>query len=73
MRREYELRGNCIVCSLNDLGLPCFEPLAASRVFPQITSSGLTGQEFSLSLLEGIRTSPASAAPSWRARRRRRA
>ena len=38
--------------SLNDLGLPCFKPLGAFYVFPKITSSGLTSQEFSMGLLE---------------------
>ena len=52
MRKEYELRRNYIVRSLNDLGLPCFKPHGAFYVFPQITSTGLTSQEFSMGLLE---------------------
>ena len=52
MRKEYELRRNYIVRSLNDLGLPCFKPLGAFYVFPQITGTGLTSQEFSMGLLE---------------------
>jgi aminotransferase len=52
MRREYEARRNYIVRSLNDLGLPCFQPLGAFYVFPDIRSTGLTSREFSLGLLE---------------------
>ena len=52
MRKEYELRRNFIVRSLNDMGLETFKPLGAFYVFPKITSSGLTSREFSLKLLE---------------------
>ena len=38
----------CIV----DLGVECFKPIGAFYVFPQITSTGLTSQEFSMRLLE---------------------
>ena len=51
MRREYELRRNYIVNSLNELGLPCFQPKGAFYVFPDITSTGLSSREFSLRLL----------------------
>ncbi len=51
MRREYELRRNYIVSALNDMGLECFKPRGAFYVFPNITSTGLTSQEFSLRLL----------------------
>ncbi len=52
MRREYEARRNFIVRSLNDMGLPCFKPLGAFYVFPDIRSTGLTSREFSLRLLQ---------------------
>ena len=52
MRKEYEARRNFIVRSLNDMGLPCFKPLGAFYVFPDITSTGLTSKEFSLRLLQ---------------------
>ena len=52
MRKEYEARRNFIVRSLNDMGLPCFKPLGAFYVFPEIRSSGLTSKEFSLRLLQ---------------------
>ncbi len=51
MRREYELRRNYVVSALNEMGLPCFMPRGAFYVFPDITSTGLTSQEFSLRLL----------------------
>ncbi|HEY5743912.1 MAG TPA: aminotransferase class I/II-fold pyridoxal phosphate-dependent enzyme [Terrimicrobiaceae bacterium] len=51
MRREYELRRNYIVRSFNELGLECFKPRGAFYVFPKISSTGLTSQEFSLRLL----------------------
>ena len=52
MRKEYEARRDFIVRSLNDLGLPCFKPLGAFYVFPDIRSTGLTSKEFSLRLLQ---------------------
>lgn len=52
MRKEYEARRNFIVRSFNDLDLPCFQPLGAFYVFPDIRSTGLTSREFSLGLLE---------------------
>jgi aminotransferase len=51
MRREYELRRNYVVGALNDMGLECFMPRGAFYVFPKITSTGLTSQEFSMRLL----------------------
>ena len=52
MRKEYELRRNFIVRSLNDLGLETFKPLGAFYVFPKISSTGLSSRDFSLQLLE---------------------
>jgi aminotransferase len=52
MRKEYEARRNFIVRSFNDLGLPCFQPLGAFYVFPEIKSTGLSSREFSFGLLE---------------------
>jgi aminotransferase len=51
MRREYEHRRNYIVRAFNDLGLPCFQPLGAFYIFPDIRSSGLSSRDFSLGLL----------------------
>lgn len=52
MRKEYELRRNFIVRSLNDMGLETFKPLGAFYVFPKITSTGMSSKEFSMGLLE---------------------
>jgi aminotransferase len=52
MRREYEHRRNFIVRSFNDIGLECFKPHGSFYVFPKITSTGLSSQEFSLELLK---------------------
>ncbi len=52
MRKEYELRRNFIVRSLNDMGLETFKPLGAFYVFPKITSTGLKSRDFSLQLLD---------------------
>jgi aminotransferase len=52
MRKEYELRRNFIVRSLNDMGLQTFKPLGAFYVFPNITSTGLKSRDYSLQLLE---------------------
>jgi aminotransferase len=52
MRKEYELRRNYIVRSLNDLGLESFNPLGAFYVFPRVANTGMTSSEFSLGLLE---------------------
>jgi aminotransferase len=51
MRREYRHRRNYIVTGLRNLGLDCFMPLGAFYVFPRITSTGLSSQEFSMKLL----------------------
>ncbi len=52
MRREYEGRRNFIVGAFNALGFPCHKPKGAFYVFPDIRSSGLSSQEFSLGLLQ---------------------
>ena len=52
MKREYELRRNYITRSLNEIGLECQKPRGAFYVFPNISATGLTGQEFSLRLLK---------------------
>lgn len=52
MRSEYQRRRNYIVNSFNELGLPCFKPLGSFYVFPKISSTGLSSQEFSLRLLK---------------------
>jgi aminotransferase len=51
MRREYATRRDFIVKAFNDLDLDCFQPHGSFYVFPKITSTGLTSQQFSLGLL----------------------
>jgi len=51
MKREYELRRNYIVQSLEEMGIPCRSPAGAFYVFPDIRGTGLDSGEFSLRLL----------------------
>ncbi len=46
MRAEYDRRRRLLVDGLNRLGLATFEPLGAFYAFPNITSTGLTSDEF---------------------------
>ena len=52
MVRSYDRRRRLMVTALNDMGLTCFEPRGAFYVFPSITSTGLTSEEFCTRLLE---------------------
>ena len=52
MRKSYDERRRTIVDGLNDAGLPTFEPEGAFYCFPDITSTGLTSEEFAQALLE---------------------
>lgn len=52
MRREYDRRRRLIVDGFNTLGLDCFEPRGAFYAFPSIRRSGMTSDEFAMSLLE---------------------
>lgn len=51
MREQYDMRRRLIVDGLNSLGLTCFEPEGAFYVFPCITSTGLSSEEFCKRLL----------------------
>lgn len=51
MQREYNMRRRFIVKGFRDMGLSCFEPKGAFYVFPNITPSGLTSDEFCEKLL----------------------
>lgn len=51
MRREYNYRRRLIVKGFNDLGLRCTEPEGAFYCFPNISSTGLTSDEFCEKLL----------------------
>jgi aminotransferase len=52
MRRSYDERRRTIVDGLNAAGLPTFEPEGAFYAFPDITSTGLSSEEFAHKLLE---------------------
>lgn len=52
MRGEYNRRRRVMVKGLRDMGLSCFEPLGAFYVFPNISSLGMTSEEFATRLLE---------------------
>ena len=51
MVSEYDRRRRLIYDGLNKLGLKCFEPKGAFYIFPDITSSGLTAEEFAEKLI----------------------
>lgn len=63
MRTQYNRRRQYLVHELNDMGLSCFEPLGAFYVFPSISSTGLTSEEFCEKLLysERLATVPGTA------------
>jgi aminotransferase len=51
MRQEYDRRRRLLVDGLNALGLTTFEPRGAFYVFPRVTSTGLSSEEFAQRLL----------------------
>ena len=51
MVAEYDRRRRLLVDGLNRIGLPTFEPRGAFYAFPDITSTGLTSDEFTERLL----------------------
>lgn len=52
MRESYNQRRRYLVLSLREMGLPCFEPLGAFYVFPNISQFGMTSEEFAMKLIE---------------------
>jgi len=63
MNEEYDKRRRFLVSRLNEMGLKCFEPKGAFYAFPSVRATGLSGEEFSLKLLdkEKIAVVPGSA------------
>ena len=63
MRRSYDQRRRVIVDGLRAAGLPTFEPEGAFYCFPDITSTGLTSEEFAQQLIqeEGVACVPGDA------------
>ena len=51
MKKQYDLRRQYCVRKLNEMGLKTFEPRGAFYVFPNITSSGMSSEEFCEKLL----------------------
>lgn len=52
MRAEYDRRRVFIVNAFREMGLSCFEPRGAFYVFPNITSTGLSSEDFCKELLQ---------------------
>lgn len=63
MRQSYDQRRRLIVDGFNSLGLTCFEPRGAFYAFPNITSTGMTDEQFCEALLreERVAVVPGSA------------
>ena len=63
MRESYDERRRFLVKELNDMGIPCFEPMGAFYVFPNISRFGMTSEEFATRLLrqEKVAAVPGSA------------
>jgi aminotransferase len=63
MHAEYDARRRLIVDGFNELGLRCFEPRGAFYAFPNISSTGLTDEQFCETLLceERVAFVPGSA------------
>lgn len=63
MVAEYDRRRHLIYDGFTKLGLPCFEPKGAFYIFPDITSTGYTDEEFAEELLktEHVALVPGSA------------
>jgi aminotransferase len=51
MRDSYNVRRMLLVEGLNSIGLPAFEPRGAFYAFPDIRISGMTSDEFAMTLL----------------------
>ncbi|MEZ5347215.1 MAG: aminotransferase class I/II-fold pyridoxal phosphate-dependent enzyme [Pyrinomonadaceae bacterium] len=51
MHEKYDRRRKFLVGSLNEMGLECFEPKGAFYAFPNVTSTGMNGDEFAAKLL----------------------
>ncbi len=52
MRESYDVRRKLLVGGLASIGLPAFEPRGAFYAFPDIRISGMTSDEFAMTLLE---------------------
>ncbi len=51
MRESYDERRRFLLKEIRDMGIPCFEPLGAFYIFPNISRFGMTSEEFATALL----------------------
>ncbi len=51
MHEKYDRRRKFLVSTLNKIGLDCFEPKGAFYAFPDVSSTGMNGDEFAEKLL----------------------
>lgn len=51
MKSEYDMRRRVMVNGFREMGLSCFEPNGAFYVFPNISKTGLTSDDFAMELL----------------------
>lgn len=51
MHAKYDRRRKFLFSSLNEMGLNCFEPKGAFYAFPDVSSTGMNGDEFAEKLL----------------------
>ena len=63
MVAEYDMRRGFIYQGLTKLGLKCFEPKGAFYIFPDVSSTGLSSEDFAEKLLmsEHVALVPGSA------------
>lgn len=52
MRTAYDERRRYLLAALKELGIPCFEPLGAFYIFPDISQFGMSSEEFCEQLLK---------------------
>ncbi|MDR1209219.1 MAG: aminotransferase class I/II-fold pyridoxal phosphate-dependent enzyme [Clostridiales bacterium] len=51
MREDYDARRRVVLNGFREIGLPAFEPLGAFYIFPSLSATGLSSEEFSNRLL----------------------
>jgi aminotransferase len=52
MRDSYDRRRRLMVSAFRSMGLDCFDPFGAFYVFPSVSRTGLTSEEFCSRLLQ---------------------
>lgn len=51
MRESYNQRRRYLLSEMSRLGIPCFEPLGAFYIFPNISQFGMSSEDFAMTLL----------------------